>query len=136
MKARILVSLMVACGTAQASDWVSLGKTSDGKQEHLVDVSSIRVAGNIRRAWIKVIYAHQTLKGFDDDVQKWQNYAVSRTAFDCSQETARYEALNVYFDDGTTYSVPANTYPTPWEPVAPDTASHAEMQYVCTWKAK
>jgi hypothetical protein len=43
MNRTILLALLLACGTARASDWVSLGKSDDGQQEYFVDVSSIRV---------------------------------------------------------------------------------------------
>src|SRR5258706_14401311 len=50
-------SVLVACGAAQASDWVTLGKSSNRKQEDFVDHSSIRPSGQIPRGWAKSIYA-------------------------------------------------------------------------------
>ena len=57
MKRTILLALLVACGTAQATDWASLGKSDDGAQEVFVDVSRIRVKTVVRRAWIETLFA-------------------------------------------------------------------------------
>jgi hypothetical protein len=42
-----LLALLLTCGTAHASEWVSLGKSTDGTIEILIDVSSIRSAGGV-----------------------------------------------------------------------------------------
>jgi len=36
-------------GAADAADWVSLGKTDEGRLENFADVSSIRIDAAIRR---------------------------------------------------------------------------------------
>jgi hypothetical protein len=51
----ILLTLLLACGTAQASDWVSIGKSDNGTREYFADVSSIGITGDIRRAWVKTV---------------------------------------------------------------------------------
>jgi hypothetical protein len=135
MKGGILVALLLACGTAQASEWVSVTTVNHGKQELLVDVSSIRVAGEIRRAWVKYVYAPHSER-YSDDVNKWVREAVSRDAFNCREETARDEALIVYNEDGTIDAVPANLYPTPWAPVQPDTLLSDKMRFICAWGKK
>jgi hypothetical protein len=127
-----LLTLLLACGTAQASDWVSLGKTDDGKEEGVVDVSSIRVAGAIRWAWVKFLYAPRT----HGSPEHWWASDMSREAFNCADETHRREALTVYYEDGTNGSDPAANYPTQWQPVLPDTIGNAEMQFICAWGKK
>ena len=68
----ILLVLLMACGTALAAEWVSIGKTADGKTEDSVDVSSLRVTGSIRRAWFKAIFAPQTIQEkAGPDANKW-----------------------------------------------------------------
>lgn len=136
MRSRILVTLLLACGTAQASNWVSLGKSDDGTIEPLVDVSSVRVAGSIRRAWIKHVFKTHTTRGDGVDATKWQSESVARVAFSCSEETFRLEGLLIYYDDGTTNSVPATSFPTPWQPIPPDTVRGSEMHFVCAWGKK
>jgi hypothetical protein len=81
---KILLALLLACGAAQASDWVSVG-TIVGATTY-VDRSSIRVSENIRRAWIKLVYASHMKRGSGDDSNKWRIYDLSREAFDCAQE--------------------------------------------------
>jgi|NGEPerStandDraft_6_1074524.scaffolds.fasta_scaffold53209_4 hypothetical protein len=136
MKRTILLTLLLACGTAQGSEWVSVNKTDDGKIEELVDVSSIRVAGEIRRAWVKLVYAPHTKRGSDDDANKWESESVSREAFNCGAETSRAEALTIYYDDGTLWAAPAEISPTSWGPVPPDTLKSVAMQFICVWKQK
>jgi hypothetical protein len=130
MKGKILVTLLLACGTAQASEWVSIGKTDDGTRETLVDVSSIRVMGSIRRAWTKTVFTHHTVRGFGDDASKWETSQMTRQAFNCGEEMARFEAATIYYDDGTNTSLSEADF-APWAPVTPETVLSAEAQYVC-----
>jgi hypothetical protein len=58
-----VVALLLACGTAQAAEWVSLGKDLENR-EIFVDVSSVRIADSLRRAWFKVVYEPHTKRGF------------------------------------------------------------------------
>jgi hypothetical protein len=131
-----LLALLLACGTAQASNWVSIGKDAVG-HEAFVDVSSIRVVGAIRRAWFKAVYVRHTMRETGGpDANKWWSTSVHRRAFNCGEETTRSEALTVYYEDGTNGSDPAANYPTPWEPVPPDTVLSTELQFICAWKAQ
>jgi hypothetical protein len=136
MKRKLLLALLLACGTAQASDWVSVGKTANGQQENFVDISSIRVTGSIRRAWAKGVQAPHTERGTDDNANKWVSYYLSRETFNCREQVWRSEALTIYYDDETNGSMPAAIYPQAWEPVPPDTTLSALMQFICAWKPK
>jgi hypothetical protein len=57
MRKAILLALLLACGAAQAEQWVSLGKIDNGNKETFVDVSSIRIDSGIRRGSSKVVFA-------------------------------------------------------------------------------
>ena len=70
MHKTIMLALPLVCGAAQAAEWVSLGKFTDGSSE-LIDVSSIRVAGSVRNAWLKNFYPRHTERGTGDDANKW-----------------------------------------------------------------
>jgi len=128
--------MLLVCGTSQASQWVSVSKGEGGKTETLVDASSIRIAGNVRRAWVKFVFAPHTERGNSSYADKWVSFFLTRTAFNCSQETARDEAQNAYFENGTSASVPASNYPEPWQPVAPDSSGSHQMQFICAWNPK
>jgi hypothetical protein len=136
MNGKILLVLVLACGTAQAAEWVSLGKTINGTQEILVDTSSIRIAGDSRKAWVKTVYAPHTMKGASANPNKWWTTDLSQEAFKCGEGTHRRESLTVYYNDGTNYVGPAEEYPTPWSPVPPETVGDLEMQFVCAWKQR
>jgi hypothetical protein len=134
MKRAILFALLLACGTVQASEWVSIGKPDSGTYETFVDVSTIRIMGSVRRAWEKVVFTPHTMTGVGVDAKKWVSYAVFRAAFNCSEETATYEGLIFYYDDGTNYFPPADTAPPSLVP--PETVLSSEMQFICAWGKK
>ena len=125
-----MLTLVIVCSTAQASNWFSLGKNDAGTVETFIDVSSLRIAGNIRRAWFKDVY--KSHKGADG---KYWSYTVFKTSFNCTEEMFRFEAANVYYEDGTILTPPAENYPKPWAPVPPDTLGSVKMLFICTWKS-
>jgi hypothetical protein len=133
MRIPMVLVLMLTCGAVGASEWTLVGKSDDGKIETLVDVSSIRTTAGITRAWTRQIPAPRTLRGEGPDAAKWLSSVMSRLAFNCTDETGRSEAITYYFEDGTNGSVSADQFPTPWEPVAPDTQWSHVMHYACGW---
>ena len=136
MKRTILLALLLACGTATASEWVSVGTSADGKTEFFVDATSIRIAGGIRRAWIKFVFPTHTKRAFGDDANKWESYRLVRVAFNCEQEASRVEAGTSYNTDGTSYTPDLVSSQLSWSPVTPDSAENAEMTFICAWKPK
>jgi hypothetical protein len=135
MRVITVLALLMACGTAQASEWMSAGKAPNG-DEQFIDVSSIRAVGQLRRVWVKHVPQPQTTKIIDPSVnkEKWVSKAVTRKAIDCGEETARTESLTWYFADGTNFPSPSDSLPTDWEPVTPDSALGIVMEVVCTVK--
>ena len=136
MRNLILVTLLLACGTAQASEWVSIGRSNDRAQETFIDVSSVRVVGAIRRAWFKVAIAPQTQRGEGPDANKWWSYTMEREAINCAEETERSEAATIYFSDGTSSPLPAESYPKPWHPITPDSMDHVRLRFICAWSKR
>jgi hypothetical protein len=134
MKGGILVTLLLACGTAQASEWVFVSKPDNETHETFIDVSSIRIMGSIRRAWEKLVFAPHTMTGVGVDAKKWVEYSVIRATFNCAEETVRYDGLIFYFEDGTNYFAPAD--PAPPSLVAPDTVQSTEMKFIRAWGKK
>jgi hypothetical protein len=119
----VLGSMLLAQGTVQASDWVSLGKNAMVATEGLVDVSSIVITGDIRRAWFKLADLHN------------KSYTVERDAFDCAQQIMRAEVYDMYHADGTVLDLPPLPEQ-PWKPIPPDTMGSRLMEFVCAWKPK
>ena len=128
-----MLALVIVCSTAQASNWVSLGKNDAGTMEYFIDVSSIRIEGNVRRAWFQMVHKAHTMKD-PDDGRYWRS-EVSRYTYNCTQEVKRHEAMTIYYEDGTNYIMAAENYPTPWTPVVPDTLSAEGMEFICRWKS-
>jgi hypothetical protein len=147
MPKKIILALLLACGTAQAAEWVSINTSDNGKTENFVDLSSIRIPGQVRWVWIKAVYAPHTYRGEAEAhaKSKWLSDEVQRFAFNCADETVRMEALTVHYTDGSLdvhYTdgsldlVPAEQFPTSWSPVEPDTVRSVQMQFICAWKPK
>jgi hypothetical protein len=123
MRKTTWLALLLLCGTAQASVWVSIGKTSDGTAEGFVEVSSIKIAGDIRLAWFKYAYINH------------KAYTMERDEFDCGRDTTRGQTYTIYSEDGTQMEAPG-PLPSEWKPVVPDTMGSMLMQFVCAWKPK
>jgi hypothetical protein len=131
MQKTIILALLLACGTAQAAEWVLLDKTSEsgGKMDVFVDVSSIRIAGPVRRVWVKLVNKPPTpFHG------KSVTHSVTFDAYNCGDETRKNESLAMYFTDGNNIS---DSEPDQkWEPVTPDTVERTIFDFICAWKPK
>jgi hypothetical protein len=121
MQKMLLLTSLLAFGTAHSSDWVSIGKNDNGVREFFADVSSIGITGEIRWAWIKTI------------VRPDKPFSLERLAFNCEEGTMRWEASTLY---GIEINDSVGSYPTPWKPVPPDTVGSAIIQFICKWKPK
>ena len=128
-----MLTLVIVCSTAQASNWVTIGESDDGLIETFIDVSSIRIEGDVRRAWFKPVYKTHTKKHTSNG--KYWSYAVLKQAFNCTEEMYRVEADIIHYEDGAFESEPAEDYPKPWAPVPPDTLGSVIIQFICTWKS-
>jgi hypothetical protein len=135
MQKSTMLVLVLACGVAQAADWVSFAKRDDLPSEMFIDNSSIHINGEIRSARTKTIYAPHALR-VPDSENKWVKESQSRESFNCTEETFRTNSLSAYFYDGTNSSAPAEVAPTKWLPVPPDTVLKHLMHYVCAWTPK
>jgi len=116
-----------------ASDWVSIGKINDGTQETFIDTQSIRIDGDMRRAWLKLVLAPHTLIGVAGGPEKWIDHELRREAFRCKDEYHRTEAVVTFYDDGTSIPTPGKTLVSTWVPVPPETAASAVMAFICGW---
>jgi hypothetical protein len=72
-----------------------------------------------------------TQRGLGKYADKWLTYFLSREVINCNDETFRVESKDAYFDDGSNLSAPAESFPTLWKPIAPETRAAAEMKIVC-----
>ena len=132
MQKTIMLVLLLTCGTVEAAEWVSVDTQKNG-METFVDVSSIRVEGDIRRFWTKGVPPPKTKRGPVGYMDKWLDYFLAREAFNCDDETYRVESKVAYWDDGTTLDAPEEAIE-PWKPVPPESRAQLEMRLVCAWK--
>jgi hypothetical protein len=136
MKRTILLALFLACGAAQASEWVSLDKSSDGKIQIFVDSASIKVLGEVRHVWSKIVFEPHTQKGIGPDQKKWVSYTLTRFAFFCADGTDMMEGVITHYEDGSSFTFPDDALSSSWQPVEPDTRFQTIMDFTCSWKPK
>ena len=127
------LALLMAGGAAQAAEWVLIGQNAHETRKLFVDISSIRIAGEIRRAWFRSVEAPHKTKIETGQVL---DYRLERWAFHCRDEIAKLEASTEYYEDGTNYSGGMDGSATPAIQVRPDTVLRSEMMFVCSWKSK
>jgi hypothetical protein len=130
-------ALLLANSAASASEWVQVVQGTDGATFQ-VDVSSIRIEGEVRRAWMKNIYARHKMKGHGENAKKFVSYTLMHLAFNCPDQSMEADALMAYFEDGSSYTGNISDLAqfATWSPVPPDTALSSVMQSVCSWKPK
>ena len=98
--------LVLISGTAASAEWLKIGRSEDKKTEVFVDLTSIVAERNIRRAWTKYDYAQRTQEVAGHEPAKWIDYSLTRKAINCAEQMSMTEATTLYFEDGTTESVP------------------------------
>jgi hypothetical protein len=130
MKRTILLALLLACGTAQAAEWQLVGADTHSTKKFFVDASSIKVAGGVRHAWVKIIELPHQVQTEDG---KYVDYTIVRWAFNCSEATAKPEGGTEYYEDGTNLH---NDFHVTMMPVTPDSVDETLMRFICAWKPK
>jgi hypothetical protein len=134
MNNRMLVALLLASGAGQAAEWVQVGTGKDGTKVS-VNTSSITVTGSIRWVWLKMTFPVHSQQGSGDDANKWVDVSLNHAAFNCSEGSSKSDALENFFDDGTSHKVPAaDLSGDRWEAVPTATALDTVMKFVCSWK--
>jgi hypothetical protein len=136
MKAPVLLALLLVCGAARASEWVLVGKSSGGSMDVLVDISSIKVAGDVRRAWIRYVPAAHTVTGSGISKEKWVKYSQSHDLYNCVEESSMIDSIYYLFEDGSVEATSKDEPGTHWSPVPPDTMTYLTMRFTCSWKPK
>jgi hypothetical protein len=115
--------------------WEFVGDLEDGRYKVFVDAASIRVAGEIRRAWVRWVFPPESSA-------RHQSYIMYGSAFNCSDGTNRDEAEIIYYSDGTNYSditygegidwsISDEVSSKPWLGLPPGTPWSAAMRFVC-----
>lgn len=134
----MIVVLLLACGAAQAAEWVSVGKSTDDSAEALVDTSTILVAGDIRRIWVKGRVAPHVQRGTGKYSDRWVSEIHTLLSYNCAKQLRRTESLIVYYEDGSNSAVPTESLTMVWEPITRDihndTADQTIMDFTCAWK--
>jgi len=124
MKRTILLALVLACGAAQASNWVRISAKDAPAQEY-VDLSSVQVDGSRRIAWLKFVFRPHSYKG---NSTKFYANDIELADIQCDTKQTRELSITVQYEDGSSeHSATARE----WEPIPPDTAIEVAMLYLC-----
>jgi hypothetical protein len=135
MKRTILLALLVTCGGVRAAEWVPVITNKAETEEQQVDVSSVQITNDTRRAWVKTLALPHSQRGVGNESTKWVAYKLGRMAFNCRSETFRIGDVYIYFDDGTVDPAPSSGADS-WVAVPPDSVVASLMRFTCAWKPK
>ena len=136
----IVILLMAATSSAQAANWVQFSETLDGKEQYLIDVSSIQVSGSIRQAWVKDVFAPKSMWNVrirnGRETKIWIDYQLMHDFFNCSDHTFRPEEMIVHLQEGLNQKIPANMRGTGWLPIHPASTAAVTADFICAWKGE
>ena len=119
----MLIVLLLACGTAQAADWIRISAKGVPVQEY-VDRSSIQVDGNRRTAWVRYTFKANT----HIERKKAVASSVELTDVLCDSKEVRLLSITLFYEDGSSDHDAAARQ---WEPIPPETGSDDAMKYLC-----
>jgi hypothetical protein len=135
MRVLLLTTMLVAAPMAQAADWRIVGRSHDGQVTYLIDVSEIRIQGEIRHAWVKRVPVPHTLKGPSKNPATFVSYDLTLAAYNCTEEAYRDEEVVIYFEDGTTDHYHPQTLDAEneeWSHGPPDSIASQVLKSVCS----
>lgn len=121
-KTLLLSLLLVASGTACA-EWLKFGATEAGATFYM-DPATIRVNGNLRKAWVVMNYAQREKSGGASMRYQYE--------FDCKEETSKSTPPTEHSEllaGGTVLFT--SDRGTNWTPVPPGSVTAAAMSILC-----
>jgi hypothetical protein len=113
---------------ASASNWVPYTSNVAGE---LIDFDSIKVSGNVRRAWFKSTSVSATMKGLPPQLTAGVDYVLALNEFSCNDKKFRILGVSFHNMDTDPSSDSSNSSAGKWAPVAPDSVADAAMNYLC-----
>jgi hypothetical protein len=119
----LLVALAFASSVAAADAWVSFRN----KEHRVIEVSNIQLENGVRKYWTKDYPPAKTVRGPGIGATKWVFYYLSLNAINCETHVYRLSSKEIYFEDGTTLSLPTESS---WAAVT-DTDFQGEMKLIC-----
>lgn len=132
------VAITAACN-AFGSNWIQVGRSSDGTSTIFVDASSIAFSGGHAKAW----FLNDNMYSLDAPTPySATRYVSNKTLalFDCDQRTSAV-TQTVYYDDHNgggkvvwSWSVPPAK--AAYSDVIPDTLGEAMLDSVCSHRSK
>jgi len=126
VKVILFACLVFAVGSANAADWLSLGKTQGGDSEAFVDRGTILVVGNIRSAVFQYVLDHH----IDKLGKEWIVRSEQLSEYDCKKDSVHAVKLIIYLEGGGTHT---SFFPDAWAPVTAPW-DHVALNYLCSWQ--
>lgn len=115
-------------GSIWADIWVPYSINAVGE---LIDFDSVRVSGNVRRAWFKSTSASTTMKGIPPQLTAGVDYVLSLNEFNCNDKKLRILSVSFHGVDTDPSSDSSNPLTSEWVPVKPGSTADASMNYLC-----
>lgn len=120
-----------------ADIWVPYSRKAPGE---LIDFDSIKLSGNVRRAWFKSTSASATMKSFPPRLTAGVDYVLALNEFNCNEKKLRIVAVSFHNvgtappSDADPSSDSSNSPGAKWVPITPESTADAAMNYLCKLK--
>lgn len=111
--------------------WVPYSKTAVGE---LIDFDSVKVSGDVRRAWFKSTASSATMNSIPPQLTAGVDYVLALNEFNCSKKKLRILAVTFHNIDAGPSALPSgspDSQTAKWGPVTPDSLADAAMNYLC-----
>lgn len=108
------------------SEWKIVSISVD-KDTHYVDVSSIRVKDDQRRAWVRVKYGYEMTAGTKSNR--------SLVEFDCGDQKNRSLQTEFFKTSNWSDLLLVESEPSSWAYPAPDSSAFTVLEFVCGYPA-
>jgi hypothetical protein len=128
MQKTMIVALMLACGTAQAADWVNIGSATQFSAIY-ADRSRVKADGVIRTTWFKLVYKPHAQRW--GATNQYINYEMAFVSFNCEHQLTHETSSTDYLEDGSAHGGPNSLH---WDQVVPDSVGEGEMNWICNLK--
>jgi hypothetical protein len=127
----VLLAMLFACRDLRAADWVRIPLPDPNKQV-FIDTMSLSISGSVRRAWFKFAFPPHSVKGLDQNQNRFVAYTVMRESFDCDRKKAKIDGLQWFYEDGTRDTTVTAAAAPKWSPIGAETMADALLGYICS----
>lgn len=124
----MIAAAVAAAAPAWAADWVLEAGTDE--KAFYIDFESIRIRGDIRRAWIATDYSAPSRESYNNGARS----EAALREFDCNEERTRVLETTFYKGQMAKGGTLNSYYdPTPWSYIRPGSTGESLLKRVCSF---